>query len=644
MSLRGSINKKICMNLALAWAVFGCAQLTSLRVTAFGAKAPRQTIDREEQRYYANAHTYLDDTPAQIVLQIPELKSFRPDANQDELPVILDKTGAAVNEFFKNIANVIAREKIVEQKITSDHLGGRQDVEDNYLVLRHGDDTHADIEECRVDAHGKRIDEVGLEKGFFVTSDFALSSVHFLPEYQANSRFRILGEQKVDGRDAFVVGFAQEPGRSVISTTIQGNWKEKPYLVHVLNQGVAWIDKNDFKILRVRTDLLAPRRDIGLLRLTTEVDYAAETLADVTSPVWLIHEMRIYAHFSRVYMTSEGTSIFEAAFRNEHVLTDYRHYGVNATVGGQAVTAAQSHPENKEDATNGRLYLKVPAQISNRAAATYVEAPLEEVVKEVTDLKSLRANVDQNPLPAILRKTGARVDEMLANIVDVSAREKIVQARLDNRFRVIASHNTEGNYLIVHRGGKTGLDIEEYRTDASGNRTNTAGPSSTGYFVTSGFALDCNYFSSDFQRESDFRYLGTQKIGGREAYVVAFAQKPSKATLTVAFRERDGTAQAAFVQGIAWIDEGTSQIVRLRSDLLAPLYTVGLDRLTTDVRFSEVRLQDMAAPLWLPREVSVRIFMNQYSFENADYYEQIYENGHRYANYQRFRVGVKVGP
>ena len=39
----------------------------------------------------------------------------------------------------------------------------------------------------------------------------------------------------------------------------------------------------------------------------------------------------------------------------------------------------------------------------------------------------------------------------------------------------------------------------------------------------------------------------------------------------------------------------------------------------------------MTTPVWLPREVSVRIFMNQYSYENADYYEQIYENGHHYA-------------
>jgi hypothetical protein len=40
-------------------------------------------------------------------------------------------------------------------------------------------------------------------------------------------------------------------------------------------------------------------------------------------------------------------------------------------------------------------------------------------------------------------------------------------------------------------------------------------------------------------------------------------------------------------------------------------------------------------PLWLPREGSVHIFMNSYSYENADNDEQIYENG-QYSDDQRF--------
>lgn len=393
---------RVFAKLAAGCVATGCGILMMSCVTTSGA--PRaQTIDHEEQRYFANAHTYLDDTNAQIILQIPELKSLRASADQEALPNILDKVGTTVDEFYSNAVNVIAREKIVEQKFSSDAFGGRQEVDDNYLILRHGIDTRADIEECRVDAYGKRLDQAGLEKGFFVTSNFALNSVYFKPEYQGNSRFRYLGEQKLDGRDAFVVAFAQKPGQASVSIAMQGKWNDKPYLVHMLSQGVAWIDKNDFRILRMRTDLLAPRRDIGLLRLTTEVEYAAEPFAGATSPVWLIHSVKVYAHFSRVEVTSAGVAIFDSVFRNEHLLTDYRRFAVNASVGGEAVTAAEGHSEDSEDAPDTQSYLKVPAQMSKKLAPTYVEAPLEEIVKLVPDLKSLRANEDQKLLPAILQ-------------------------------------------------------------------------------------------------------------------------------------------------------------------------------------------------------------------------------------------------
>jgi hypothetical protein len=640
---RRSFARRIFAELIVSWIAIGCGQLAVPYVMASEPARSTQTIDRSEQRYYANAHAYLDDAEDRIILQIPELKGLREATDQNSLPSILDKTGATVDEFFHNVVNLVAREKISEQQFLYNGVG-RQEIEDSYLILSHGSDERADMEECRVDAHGRRVDQAGIEKGFFVTSNFALSAIHFAAEYQANSRFRYLGTQKLGGRDALVVAFAQVPGQASISTAMQGRWNGAPYLVHMLVQGVAWIDASDFRIVRMRTDLLAPRRDIGLVRLTTEIDYAAETLPDVATPLWLIHQVKIYAHFSHVVRADSRTYVFDTLFRNDHLLTDYHRYGVTAVMNGEAVTAGQSGSGSDGNVGDGRSYVRVPEQVWNGSAPTYVEASLAEIIKEVPELKSLRPSADQKLLPAILEKTGARVDEFSHDVVDLTARETMKQARLDNRGRVVASHDTLGNYLIVHRKESTGLAIEEYRTDTNGNRTDSRGLSGSGYFVTAGFALNCNYFSSSFQPESAFRYLGMQKIDGRQTHVVAFAQKPSKATLAVIFRERDGTGVPMLVQGIAWIDEATFQVLRLRSDLLTPLYTIGLDRLTTEVDFSAVRLQDVATPLWLPREVSVRIFMNQYSYENADYYEQIYENWHRYADYQRFRVGVKVGP
>ena len=86
-------------------------------------------------------------------------------------------------------------------------------------------------------------------------------------------------------------------------------------------------------------------------------------------------------------------------------------------------------------------------------------------------------------------------------------------------------------------------------------------------------------------------------------------------------------------QGILWADKSSFQIVPMRSDLLGPNTETGLEHLTTEVTFDEVRLQDISNPLWLPIAVSVYIEINR----------QKYRNVHHYTNYRRYRVSVKVG-
>jgi hypothetical protein len=86
-------------------------------------------------------------------------------------------------------------------------------------------------------------------------------------------------------------------------------------------------------------------------------------------------------------------------------------------------------------------------------------------------------------------------------------------------------------------------------------------------------------------------------------------------------------------QGILWVDKSNFQILRMRSDLLAPNREIRLDQLTTDVTLAEVRLQDVPNPLWLPSDVDVYIEISR----------QKYRNLHHYTNYRRYRVSVKIG-
>jgi hypothetical protein len=238
---------------------------------------------------------------------------------------------------------------------------------------------------------------------------------------------------------------------------------------------------------------------------------------------------------------------------------------------------------------------------------------------------------NQQELPSILQGVGRRVDDFIHAIGDLIAEEDLTQEKLDAKGRKKASEHVKDSYLILHHGYEWGASAE-YRMDDSGNRLGSIGLEK-GYLVTSGHALSCISFSTVAQAQSKFRYLGDEKIDSHETYVVAFAQQPGEATFFTTMRGTGGTDVDMLTQGILWVDKQNFQIIRLRSDLLAPNKEIGLDQLTTEVKFAEMSLQDVPKPLWLPSDVDVFMEIGN----------QKYHNVHRYTNYRRYRVSVKIG-
>jgi hypothetical protein len=122
-------------------------------------------------------------------------------------------------------------------------------------------------------------------------------------------------------------------------------------------------------------------------------------------------------------------------------------------------------------------------------------------------------------------------------------------------------------------------------------------------------------------------------MGTRAAFVLAFAQRPGEVTFTTAMRGTGGHEVDLLTQGILWVDRDNFQILRTRSDLIAPNQEIRLDHLTTDVKFGQVQLQDIPTPLWLPNDVDVFIEIGN----------EKYRNLHHYTNYRRYQVAVKIG-
>jgi hypothetical protein len=271
-------------------------------------------------------------------------------------------------------------------------------------------------------------------------------------------------------------------------------------------------------------------------------------------------------------------------------------------------------------------------------AHPYLEEPPRKLVKLVPELKGIQPATDQHELPMILQNISETVDEFFDNIVDLIADEEIIQERLGGNEAVLMTEKVRGSYLILRHGNGMAANFEEYRTDAEGNRMDQVGRD-RGFIVTTGFALSCVYFSSASRADATFRYLGDQKLNGRDTYVVAFAQRPDKASIKVTMIGPQGIPVHMLMQGMVWVDKANFRILRIRTDLLTRKPEVELDEQTTKVSFSEVRFADVTAALWLPRDVDVSVKFGQ---SRDRHFDETFQNAHRYTNYRRYRVSTEI--
>jgi tetratricopeptide (TPR) repeat protein len=256
------------------------------------------------------------------------------------------------------------------------------------------------------------------------------------------------------------------------------------------------------------------------------------------------------------------------------------------------------------------------------------ESP-KDLMKAMPELKDLRVASDQGELRGILEKVGEGVESFFHCLPDTASVERVHQDLLDKNGKVASSLDQDFQYLLLTQPDESGVGIEENRATLWGSSAELKGLDK-GLMLTEGFASVPLFFHPDYQKGAGFRYLGRQFLEGQDLLVVAFAQKPGVARSTERFRTNDGST-LIFVQGVAWIDPTNFQIVRLRTDLLAPYSEIQLQRQTTEIQFQEVPFKGVGKAFWLPQQVGVTV----------NWKGRTYRNQHRYSDYKLFNVETK---
>ena len=290
---------------------------TELQVPALDASSPSEN---NIKNLTAEATTYADMPLDRLIRKIPELRDLQPAADPKQLPMILKNTGHTVDDFTQNIGDMIAREDLTQEKLKPDgKVKSKHHVQDNYLILHHGY-SWGSTAEYRMDDQGNRLGPVGLAQGFLVTAGHALSSIQFstIAQSESQTRYRYLGTQTLGSSETYVLAFAQNPDDDNFATVMTETGGKE---VSLRTQGILWIDKTNFQILRMRSDLLYQSRELQLHQITTDINFSQVQIQNAPAPLWLPNDVTVFIE------------IANEKFRNQHHYTNYHRYQVAVKIG-----------------------------------------------------------------------------------------------------------------------------------------------------------------------------------------------------------------------------------------------------------------------------------------------------------------------
>ena len=283
----------------------------------------KQDVDRN---IWANAKTYVDLPVQEIQRKVEELQGLEPEASQEGLTSLLDRVGRSSVDLLHHTPNVASHEEQITdqhtvslisqgdvQPIMAPHVRDRQEF--GYLLLSHATGTGMELKEYRTDKGGRPLGNSRSRNGQ-MSEGFASEWLRLLPGNQHESRFRYLGRQEVDKRKTLVLAFAQIPEEvkypaQFVFAGVQAD---------ILLQGVVWVDASDFRIVRIREDMLAPRPDVQLKEVTTRIRFSEVSLEKAGMSLWLPVE-------AAISWNCKGMAVAQ-----RHIYSDYRLYAVKTRI------------------------------------------------------------------------------------------------------------------------------------------------------------------------------------------------------------------------------------------------------------------------------------------------------------------------
>ncbi len=253
---------------------------------------------------------FLHDSPQQM-----HLKGLEPAKSQDDLKEILAAAGKNVAALYHGFQDSISLEEVRQQQLRHNGKVSNEAVEKfRYLCLMPHDPHVPGFTEYRKSANPAWRARDALNGRYMLTSGFVSAALVIHPDYQSGSEFRYLGRQRIDGHETYVVAFAQIP----IKAKLVGSFTIGKHSAPTFQQGLVWIDAQNYQIVRLLTDLLKPLPEVRLSKETTRIDYQEVYFKQLAQRLWLPKDVTVTVNWG-------GKTL-----RNDHQYSDFKLFNVGA--------------------------------------------------------------------------------------------------------------------------------------------------------------------------------------------------------------------------------------------------------------------------------------------------------------------------
>lgn len=215
----------------------------------------------------------------------------------------------------------------------------------------------------------------------------------------------------------------------------------------------------------------------------------------------------------------------------------------------------------------------------------------------------------------------------VSRLADLHCTESVLQEKLTANGHVEAKEQSRFDYLVMINGGADDFQLNESRIETPGAKRKNLP-----MLVSAGFSTLLLVFHPYYRDSFELTPAADQVLDGRTVQPIAFAQISGKRTpAALVLRGREYPLE---LQGTAWIDKHSGQVVRIDATLERDMSDVGLHSLNVHAEYRSTPLGKAGGDLMLPSVAVVDVQTPR----------QHWRNTHVFENYRAFATEAEQDP